>query len=64
MSVEIPEKTNQRLRESKIAADRLIAVVNTNKNIWTKQQEEQMSLFYQMMKGVHDALSNLVDANQ
>jgi len=64
MSVEIPNKTNERLREAKAASDRLVPVVGLRRTIWSKDQEEQISLFYDMIKGVHDALSNMVDANQ
>ena len=64
MSVEVPNKTNERLREAKAASDKLVADVGLRRNVWSKDQEEQISLFYDMIKGVHDALSNLVDANQ
>ena len=61
--MKIPERTLQRLRDSKAAYERWAALVRSGKNVWTKEQEEQNRYFYEMLAGVHDALSNLVDAN-
>jgi len=62
--MQVPEKTNQKLRESKLAHDKLVATSKSKRNVWTKEQEEQLSLIYTVLRDVHDALSNLVDANQ
>lgn len=62
--MQVPEKTNQKLRESKQNHDRLVTLVKSRRNVWTKEQEEQLSLIYTVLSNVHDALSNLVNANQ
>jgi hypothetical protein len=61
--MEIPDRTFVRLRESKVAYDRWAALVRSGKNVWTKEQEEQLRWFYEMLAATHDALSNFIDAN-
>ena len=46
MPVEVPNKTNERLREAKAASDKLVAVVGLRRKVWSKDQEEQISLRY------------------
>ena len=61
--MEIPEKTYQKLRDAKMAYDKWATLVRSGKNVWTKEQEDQMRYFYDMLAATHDALSNLVEAN-
>jgi hypothetical protein len=63
MSMIIPPKAYANLRASKEAADKLTAVVKRGRNIWTADQEEQLSYIFQVIKETHDALFKIVEAN-
>lgn len=63
MSVIIPDRTLVKLRAAKPIAQQFAVAVNRNKNAWTPQQQEQLSMIYQILKETHDALVNLVEAN-
>lgn len=52
-----------KLRAAKPAAQQLTTAVNRSKNTWTADQQEQLSLIYQIVKETHDALVNIVEAN-
>ena len=53
-----------KLRSTKPIYHQFVASVNRNKNTWTKDQQEQLSLIFQILKETHDALVNIVEANQ
>ena len=63
MAINIPPKVYAQLRASKTASDRLMATVNRSRNTWTTDQENQLSLIFEVIKETHDALFNLVEAN-
>ena len=63
MSIIIPERALMKLRAAKPLALQFASSVKRNKNAWTPQQEEQLSLIYQILKETHDALVNVVEAN-
>ena len=63
MSLIIPDRAYVKLRAAKPAANQLAAAVNRSKNTWTADQQEQLSLIYQVVKETHDALVNIVEAN-
>lgn len=61
--MEIPERTLQKLQESKMAYDRWVALVKAGKNVWTADQEKQLAGMYDILAATHDALWNLVMEN-
>lgn len=63
MSITVPPRAFAQLRASKAASDKLSAAVKRSRNTWTTDQEEQLSLIFQVMKETHDALVNIVEAN-
>ncbi|MGD9629978.1 MAG: hypothetical protein AB7V18_12115 [Pyrinomonadaceae bacterium] len=63
MSLIIPERAYMKLRAAKPIAVQLTNAVNKGKNTWTAEQQEQLSLIYQVIKETHDALVNIVEAN-
>ncbi len=63
MSLTIPPKAYAQLRASKAAADKLNAAVRRSRKAWTAEQEEQLSLIFEVIKDTHDALFNIVEAN-
>lgn len=64
MSLIVPERAQMQLRESKIAADRLGALIKRNGTPWTKEQEDQLAAIYEVIKQTRDALYNIVEANK
>jgi hypothetical protein len=63
MAITVPDRALMQLRASKAASDRLAATVKRSRNTWTKDQEDQLSLIFQVVKETHDALFNIVEAN-
>ena len=61
--MEIPARTIEQLNEAKRASDRLAHIVLANQTTWSREQKDQLSLIFEMIKGVHDAMVNLVEAN-
>lgn len=61
--MEIPRRTIELLDQTKLASEKLIHVVLANKATWSREQQEQLSLIFEMLKGVHGALVNIVEAN-
>lgn len=64
MPIIIPERTDMQLRESKAAADRLTTSINRGRSPWTREQQDQLSLIYEVVKQTRDALYNIVEANR
>lgn len=52
------------LRGSKTAAERLTASINNGRSPWTKEQQDQLALIYEVVKQTRDALYNIVEANR
>lgn len=63
MAINIPPKAYAQLRASKAASEKLTNAVRRGRNTWTSDQEEQLSLIFQVIKETHDALVNIVEAN-
>jgi hypothetical protein len=59
----IPDKAYEQLKASKVAPERLTTSVRHSRNTWSREQEEQLSLIFQVIKETHDALVNIVQAN-
>ena len=64
MSLNIPDRANVQLRESKVAADRLATMIRRSGNPWTKDQQDQLATIYEVIKQTRDALYNIVEANR
>jgi hypothetical protein len=64
MSLVIPPRTDLQLRESKLAAERLTTSITRGRNPWTKEQQDQLALIYEVVKQTRDALYNIVEANR
>jgi len=64
MSLNIPDRANAQLRESKVAADRLATMIRRSGNPWTKDQQDQLATIYEVIKQTRDALYNIVEANR
>jgi len=64
MSLNIPDRANAQLRESKVAADRLATMIRRGGNPWTKDQQDQLATIYEVIKQTRDALYNIVEANR
>lgn len=52
------------LRESKAAADRLTNSLKTARSPWTREQQDQLAMIYEVIKQTRDALYNIVEANR
>ena len=63
MSIEIPDNVNQAMREAKLSAEKLDALVRANPKAWTDPQKEQLAQLFEMSKKIHAALVRLIDAN-
>ena len=63
MSLIIPDRTDMQLRESKTAAEKLTASLR-GRSPWTKEQQDQLALIYEVVKQTRDALYNIVEANR
>jgi hypothetical protein len=64
MSLVIPQRTDMQLRESKAAADRLTNSLKTGRSPWTREQQDQLAMIYEVIKQTRDALYNIVEANR
>lgn len=64
MSLIIPDRAQMQIRESKVAADRLEALIKRNGSPWTKDQQDQLAAIYDVIKQTRDALYNIVEANK
>ena len=59
----IPQKAWQKLVASKAAAEKLTIAVRRGRKTWTADQEEQLSLIFEVIKETRDALANIAEAN-
>jgi hypothetical protein len=60
----IPQKAFQKLIASKTAAEKLTAAVRRGRRTWTREQEEQLALIFEVIKETRDALASIAEANE